>query len=164
MSGRKVPSSRSEPAFQHAPVEEYAAFLQEYTDNAKHRTAFLRSRKYFIRHYPNLRDWFAAPLSERVGRMPGEERVEMRNPVSYRARLSLMFLALRGYAPLDWEWLIAIREVNLGNLLCVSCFTSNFSVLVEEAASLGDESDSAQRRLKWIVQRLFLHVGTTQIE
>ena len=164
MSGRKVLSSRSEPVFQHATVEEYAAFLQEYTVNAKQRTAFLRSRKYFIRHYPNLRDWFAAPLSERVGRIPGQERVGMCNPVSYWARLYLMFLALRGYAPLDWEWLIAIREVNLGKLLGVSCFTSNFSVLVEEAVSLGYTSESAKDRLQWIVHRLFLHLGTTQIE
>jgi hypothetical protein len=28
-----------------------------------------------------------------------------------------MFLSIRGYAQLDWEWLIALRHVRLGTLL-----------------------------------------------
>ncbi len=154
----------SEPSLQHASAEEYARFLQEYAHNAKHRTALLRCRKQFVRRYPDLRGWFSAPLTERVGRLHGEDPYHVFCPVSYQARVYVMFLALRGYAPLDWEWLIAVPEINLEKFLCQPTFAGNIDLLVEEAVQLGYKRGTAQAALRWTVNRLFLHIGTSRAE
>src|SRR5260370_23493396 len=74
-----------------------------------------------------------------------------------------MFLALCGSAPLDWEWLIAIREVNAEKVLCHPCFSSDFSSLVEEGVTLGYASGFARTTLVWAVHRILLHTGTPDI-
>jgi len=87
------------PSFEHASVEDYAAFVRAYAPQPKHRAALLRFRKNFIQQYPHLPDWFAAPLPARVGRLYRETRLNCRCWVSFHARHYLLFLALTGYAP-----------------------------------------------------------------
>jgi site-specific recombinase XerD len=160
----KALGKHSMPTFGHVSAEEYAVFIQEYTDQAGYRMALLRFREYFVQRYPNLLDWFAAPLTERVGVLYGEDRHHACCQISYQARLYLIFLALCGSAPLDWEWLIAVPKVRLEKLLNQPMFQSNFSKLIEEAVNLGYKRDSVQKSLQWTVHRIFLHIGTTLIE
>jgi integrase len=76
----------------------------------------------------------------------------------------LLFLALRGYAPLDWEWIIAVREVNIDRWLCQKEFSSNGHLLIERAGEIGYKRQFAREVLQWGAHRLFLHLGTTRIE
>ena len=66
-----------------------------------------------MQRYPDLSDWFAAPLTERVGRLHGEGPYQATCRVSYQGKALPVFLALHGYIQLDCEWIIAIRNVQL---------------------------------------------------
>lgn len=93
--------------FQHASAEEYAAFLQAYarergyTRPRKEQARLLLCRTKFVQCYPDLSEWFSAPLIERVGRLYHEDYNRPSYPISYRARFYLIFVALRGYASMD---------------------------------------------------------------
>ncbi len=157
-------SEQAQPTFQHASMEEYAAFVHRYADQDFYRRDLLRFSRRFVQRYPDLHEWFAAPLTERIGRLYGEDHHHVFCPASYRARVYLLFLALQGYAPLDWEWLIAVREINLERLLWQKEFSSNFPSLLERAVAIGYKPEFARDVLQWGAHRLFLHLGTTQIE
>jgi site-specific recombinase XerD len=152
------------PSFEHASVEDYAAFVREYAPQPKHRAALLRFRKNFIQQYPHLPDWFAAPLPARVGRLYRETRLNCRCWVSFHARHYLLFLALTGYAPLDWEWLIGVHAFHLEPFLKQPYFSSDFPMLIDEAVNLGYKQEHARIALMWTGHRIFLHLGTTQVE
>jgi integrase len=164
MSRPEPLGNQSPPTFQHASVEEYTTFVREYAQQAKHRATLLRLRKKFVQQYPDLRDWFAAPLPERVGRLYRETRLNCRCWASFHAHQYLFFLALRGDAPLDWEWLIGVQAFHLEPFLQQPCFSSDFSVLIDEAVHLGYKQEHVRKDLLWTVHRLFLHLGTTQVE
>lgn len=164
MRSQKPLGGQSTPLFQHASVEEYAAFVQAYTPRQSCRNHLLRFRKQFVRCYPQLLDWFQAPLPERIGRLYGEKWNTRHNQVSFHARPYLTFLALRGYAPLDWDWLLAVHDLHVDVFLQQEQFTSHLSSLIEEAISLGYAPNMVRSELQWAVHRIFLHVGTTQIE
>jgi len=57
--------------------------------------------------------WFAAPLAERVGRLPGEPHQAPSYPVSFHARPYLLFLALRGYITLDYPWMFRAQQLRI---------------------------------------------------
>src|SRR5689334_1293656 len=86
--------------------EEYLSFIRQmYATPVRYRDRLLLRHKRFVQQYPDLRDWFTAPLTERVGKLYREDRREERgtvdNVVSYEARHYLFFLALRGYIRFD---------------------------------------------------------------
>src|SRR6266446_3793619 len=95
-----------EPAsfYQHVSHEEYTAFVHQYTTNKSQRQHLLSARARFVRYYPELNEWFEAPLAERVGRLHGEDKDHPSYRASYEGRRYLMFLALHGYIHFDWEW------------------------------------------------------------
>ncbi len=106
------------PSWQHASADAYAAFVRARLDGPTSVSYALGLRDRFVRAYPDLRGWFHAPLADRVGRLYGEANHRAHDDVSYRARPYLYFLALRGVAQFDWEWLIAVREVALPHEKC----------------------------------------------
>src|SRR5260370_42064155 len=91
------------PSYQHASAEAYAAFLREYLGASRSIPIYLRMREQFIQAYPDLQTWFAAPLTERIGRLYGESdhAFHMLHRPSYLARAYLYYLvpfALTGTA------------------------------------------------------------------
>jgi hypothetical protein len=60
------------PSYQHASIEAYTAFLREYLGESRSVPFYLRMREQFVQAYPDLQTWFAAPLTERIGRVSGE--------------------------------------------------------------------------------------------
>ncbi len=147
------------PSWRHASVEEYTAFLQKCQIEGRHRKELLHFREQFEQCYPDLRDWFKAPLPERVGRLHGENAFQVKYQVSYQARRYLMFLGVQGYAQFDWEWLIALRQVRLGTLLASMGLDVGLDTLVEEAIGLGYQRHNVTLVLRWVVSRILLHTS-----
>ena len=54
---------------QHASAEAYTRYIRGYTENARQIKHLLGFRARFVRRYPDLRDWFQAPLAERLPTM-----------------------------------------------------------------------------------------------
>jgi site-specific recombinase XerD len=155
------------PSCHHASVEEYTHFVQSSTESLTYRDGLLQHRKRFVACYPDLRDWFAAPLVERfesIGYAYAGKKTPYSSVVFTQVHHYLKFLALRGYAPLDWDWLIALRHIHLDKMLHHPTFASNVSSLAQEAIALGYDRRVVQQMLLWSVHRIFLHKGITQVE
>ncbi len=156
---------RGLPAFfpKHASAEEYGGFLRRHMPNEESQKYTLAKRDQFVRRYPDLREWFRAPLTERVGSLHGESRPNVTNPTSYWARPYLYFLALRGYAQLDWDWLIATHRLEIWPLFAPCGLHMDIGRLLDEAVKLG-YGPHAPIGLKWPVGRIVLHTSVQNIE
>ena len=170
MSQPQYDESRERALVRHAEASEYAAFVQAFTDHRPYgdptrmRARLLRCRTNFMQRYPSLREWFSAPLTERVGRLYREDTNHPCCPISYRARHYLTYLALRGYATFDWEWLIATHHLVLEPFLPVLGYPTTLSSLVETAVNLGYEWKDARMTLQWAVARVLLHLGSPHLQ
>jgi hypothetical protein len=147
----------------HANDAEYADFVKGYISGTKYTIQLLGYRSRFVGQYPDLRDWFNAPLSERVGwKYAGHEHTK--ELTSYRARPYLIFLVLRGYACLDWEWLLAVGRFTYWNMFDRLHLDFGIPQLVQEAIELGYDDLTANHSLRWCILRLFLHTGIQRPE
>jgi integrase len=149
-----------QPSQRHASVEEYTEFVYSYTDQSHHRRALLREYEHFFECYPILCDWFDAPLAERVGSTDGEKKSQ----ASYWARPYLKFLALQGYAQFDWNWLIAVRHLNLNHLLNHFGIDWGLAELVEDAVKLGYTQINSKRIFWWVMSRICMHANIYHID
>ena len=169
MSQSHVHKSQAIPLLRHVPPEEYEEFVQTWTrlypyaDPTRTRAWLLRCHTKFVGAYPDLRDWFAAPLTERVGRLYQEDTNHPSGPGSYRARHYLTYLSLRGYATFDWDWLIATHHLVIEPFLPVLGYPTTLSCLVETAVNLGYEWKDARMTLQWAVSRVLLHLGSPHL-
>jgi hypothetical protein len=59
--------------WEHASADEFAALITAVTSDRDYRTKKLRDRQAFVDRYPDLEEWFAEPLTRRVGRLIGED-------------------------------------------------------------------------------------------
>lgn len=164
MNGGQHQASPSQPHFHHATEEAYRTFVDGHTEGVRYRRKLLKYRARFVSCYPDLLEWFNAPLIERVGRKHGEHDHHVSYPVNYHARPSLKFLALYGYLPLDWDWILAIDHLPLDHLLEYDKGGAGLLQLVEEAVELGYERRSARERLQWVADRIFLHTAQPRID
>jgi len=159
MSTPVVPNSHRAPLCHHASSAEYKEFVYGYTQNRDRRRLLLQSQAQFMQRYPDLRNWFRAPLTERGGRLHGEDIYHASYHESYQARRYLLFLAVRGYARFDWEWLLALGYLSLGTLLDHMHLETGVNELLEEARSLGYIGRSTTDAISWGVSRIFLHTA-----
>jgi hypothetical protein len=82
---------QAEPPRRHASLEEYRAFLHGRNHRAETVGQFSKRHLRFVRQYPELESWFAAPLPERIGRLYGETREQTSYRISNQARPYLSF-------------------------------------------------------------------------
>jgi hypothetical protein len=94
-----------QPRFQHVTSEEYSAFTRQ-RPTIRSGSNLLKAYRRFIRHYPDLDQWFQAPLAERVGSTKTRSGEEY---VSAVARPYLYYLALVGEVSFDWDWIIGVN-------------------------------------------------------
>jgi integrase len=148
---------------QHVSAEEYAKFIRARygAGSAKH---FLHARAEFVDSYPDLSDWLQLPLAERVGRTFRQDKKNLLNQVSYRARSYLFYLVCRDCLRLDWEWLIAVPTLNLQGVLKFSGIELDIAQLVKEAVSYGYEARSASQGLVRVINRIVLHTGKRSVK
>lgn len=168
MTSRESLAVAAQPPMHHASAEEWGTFVGKYATNKEYRWELLRFRRQLVEHYPDLQDWFSAPLIERVGRTYEERQQRVRHnalcKVSYQARPYLVFLALRGYACFDWDWLIAIYQIRLTKIFACAGGDAGITKLVEDACTLGFARPRTVSNFHWIIHRLLLHMGDPCIE
>jgi integrase len=148
----------------HASLEEYRAFVAGYCGNARQIRHLMGCYGRFVRRYPDLADWFNAPLSERVGQLHGETGAACTCLASYKARGYLLFLGVAGYATFDWEWILAMTRIDIWKMLGRLGVDSGISRLVAHAVRLGYDEVGATAALRKVCSRLFLHSGVPNVD
>jgi hypothetical protein len=93
---------------EHAELREWRAFLSRL--GLGHYA--IKKQTHLYRHFrdrwPDLAVWAAEPLEIRLGRVRGQDKgAAHTDPVSYRARAYLKYLALTGRAAYDWDFVLA---------------------------------------------------------
>jgi integrase len=155
--------------FHHASAQEWETFVRHFATSKKYQGALLLYRRQFVWWYPDLQEWFAAPLVERVGRSDEECRQNVGHhdvlyKVSYHARHYLAFLALRGYARFDWDWLIAVRQFRPSSLFTCAAGDMGMTKLLDEAFHLGFAQPHTTSAFHWLVHRILMHSGVPDVE
>ena len=143
----------------HCSEEEYAAFVNALPLNRVYRRRKRLNRRQFVERWPDLNDWFAAPLVERIGGLTATNRHRFPYCISRNARPYLLFLGLRGYAHFDYEWLLGIGQLQITQLTRQLGLDLGLEALAEEAIQLGFSRESALQAMSWAVIRLVLHTG-----
>jgi hypothetical protein len=141
------------PPPQHATAEAYAAFLWT-RPSLRSGAEFLKARRRFVRLYPNLEAWFAAPLAERVGWTTPPAGIGYG---VVRARPYLTFLAYGGYARFDWPWILAINHHVVSSEWLRPEVDRYIQALAAEAVRLGYGRVSSQWHLRRTLKYGYLH-------
>ncbi len=150
---------------QHASEEEYTSFVQSYTNSERYRQDLLDARAKFVRSYPDLRDWFRVPLTERIGSSEERKLHPARQVRESCLCRYLLFLGLRGYVTFDWEWIIALPpRLRMWTMMKSLGLDQDVIRLIGEAIALGFEPSTAEKTMRWAVSRLFLHMPVPQVE
>jgi len=144
-------------------MAEYTDFIAGQAIDDSYRRHKLRAYRSFLTRWPELPEWFAAPLVERIGRLRGDPPRRGSFSLSYRARPYLVFLGLHGYATFDYPWLLAASQVNLGRAAAAAGVDLGINSLVTEAVELGFGRGSASQAMHWSVSRILLHSGLRHV-
>lgn len=155
--------------WQHATAEEFAALITAVTDDRSYLRVKLQHRQAFVDRYSDLEEWFAQPLTHRVGRVLGEDprHSPITDPISYNARQYLSFLGLTGRVAFDWDWLLAIPALNIwvhARALQLPAVSDAYATLPQLGEQLGYRAQTARRAAQWALSRIMLHSGTVAIE
>lgn len=130
---------------------------------------YLGRRRRFVEAFPYLSDWINAPLHQRLGYVAddsGNWRTTTRTKegrLHYLARPYLYFLVLRGCLRFDLEWLVTARHIRLTSYLKPPELEITIQTLAEEATDLGYGSCGAAGAVTWVLPRLYLHTGKSEV-
>ncbi|MGH3151582.1 MAG: hypothetical protein ACRDOB_12765 [Streptosporangiaceae bacterium] len=152
-------SPAGRPRRRHCAEAEYVSFVHGQDINPNYRNQKLRRYRAFMHAWPRMTGWFAAPLVERVGRLPGETHHGPSHPISFHARPYLLFLALRGYVRFDYAWMFGAGQIRIVDAAEAMGIDLGTSELVEEAVSLGYNRGSLNQAMRWTVGRISLNTG-----
>jgi integrase len=148
----------------HCSAAEYDAFLAR-CGVAKHFVQQRRShRKLFVEAWPDLDVWLRAPLAERIGRINGETRTALHNRPSYWARAYLYYLALSGHLRIDYDWLLAIGDVCVHDVVHHMRIDLGVEVLAREVSALGLSRPHVDCAIRWTLGRIALHSGARPVD
>jgi hypothetical protein len=103
--GSQLPTLAAGASCRHAPAEEYREWLDEFVPTHTTRWNRMTTYRQFVDRWPDLRDWFAAPLMVRLGFTGGRKFASGRT-VAHRAQSYLIYLSLVRGVGLDWELLL----------------------------------------------------------
>jgi integrase len=163
LAATAAPPARRQPP-RHCPEAEYVSWVRGQDINPAYRNAKLRRYRHFLAAWPAMTDWFAAPLTERVGRLPGEPNNAPSYPVSFYARPYLLFLALRGYIRLDYPWMFGAQQLRIADTAAWMGIDLGTSALIEEAVALGYNRRSLTQAMNWTAGRIALHTGVLHVD
>jgi site-specific recombinase XerD len=152
------------PGGEHASADEFADLISAVTVDSSYLQRTLTNRQAFVDRYPDLDEWFAQPLTCRVGRLRGEDprRGPVTDPVSYNARHYLSFLGVTGRVAFDWEWLLAVPALNIwvhAKALELPLVIDAQQRLPKIGEQLGYRAQTARRAAQWALSRIMLHTA-----
>jgi len=139
-----------QPRFQHVTSEEYSAFTRQ-RPTIRSGNNLLKAYRRFIYHYPDLDQWFQAPLAERIGQTKPRSGKAY---VSAIARPYLYYLARTGELSFDWQWIIGVRCHVLPDELLPPEVTLFIRELVDEGLRIGYKRRSTTAKLSRIIKAL----------
>lgn len=153
---------------EHAARGEYFAWVKEVFASAP---GSVRSRRYFynrfLRHWPDLEDWFAEPLlvrldlHDRVVHEPGKRKGPSHDAGPYLAYLSLVH-----GMPLDAEFVLSRNFDSLFSPNVAAGLGVDMALLerhIERIAELGYRPVYGRSSLTWTISRLLLWRGDPDI-
>ncbi len=143
----------SRPRFPHVTSDKYSAFTGQ-RPTIRSGNNLLKAYRRFIRHYPDLDQWFQASLAERVGKTKTRSGKAY---VSAFARPYLYYLRLRGEVFFDWDWIIGVNCHVLSDELLPPAVTELIGALVNEAVRLGYRRRSVTYKLSRVAKALYLN-------
>jgi integrase len=142
----------------HAPADAFGTYLERMGVSTYAQRCILAARRRFVKRYPDLEEWFAAPLALRVGRLGRRSNGAILSDLrSYQARPYLLFLAMSGYAELDWEWLLAVGQLTALRQVTRAGLDLGFDAFIEDAVRLGFARETAKNVTRWVAGRIALH-------
>jgi len=94
------------------------------------------------------------------GRIDGQTRRTLSNPPSYRARAYLYYLALRGHLRIDYDWLLAVGDLCIHDVVQHMSIDLGIEILAREGAGLGPRLTTSDSAMRWTLGRLAMHHGT----
>lgn len=156
------------PRREHAPREEYFAWAKEVFASAPKS---VKSRRYFydrfLKHWPDLEDWFAEPLlvrldlHDRVVHEPGK-----RLGPSHEAGPYLVYMSLVHGMPLDAGFVLSRNFDSLFNPKVAAGLGVDMALFerhIERIAELGYRPVTGRSSLTWTISRLLLWRGDPDI-
>jgi integrase len=99
-----MPRLAEQAVYSGHALDAYAVFLRTQPRSQRGQLYFARR---FARHYPDLADWLAAPLDERIGSTANRRGAAW---AVASARPYVYFLVSIGRIELDWAWILAITD------------------------------------------------------
>lgn len=138
---------------QHATSKEYSAFTRQ-RPTIRSGINLLKAYRRFIYHYPDLDQWFQAPLAERIGQTRPRSGKAY---ISACARPYLYYLAMKRELSFDWHWIIGVRCHVLTDELLPPAVVLFIRELVDEGVRIGYKRRSTTAKLSRIMKALYLH-------
>jgi len=157
LSPTRAPGSR-----RHASEEVYAAWVREFVPQPAARGERMSAYRRFVEQWPDLEDWFCAPLAERLG-FTGHRVYANGRTAAHRAAGYLVYLALVGGVGHDFAYVLGRRYARIldpasgaaGYGIDLPLWESHVARLVQ----LGYPPTAARSRLTWGLGRLILTRG-----
>jgi integrase len=156
-------AARRSTWLRHFTDDEYTPLVVP-VDNGRHESSRTRrqARREFVRQWPELGAWMAAPVTDRLMHAPPYATARHRHVVVRGHRLYVSLLAMHGRIALDYPWLFANSFKDLltesGKLLGLG--PEWLTPLDIEAARIGYRQPAAHRTIAGACVRIALHRGT----
>jgi hypothetical protein len=148
----------------HAPRNEYFDWVRDVFAGTP---SSIKSRRYFynrfVRHWPNLEDWFAAPLLVRLDLHDRDQwQTGKRMGPSHEAGTYLTYLSLVHGLPMEADWLLSRNFDSMFHPRVAAGLGLDLALLdswVERMTRLGYRSAYARSTVTWSLARLTLRRG-----
>ncbi len=156
-----IPTAR-----RHATETEYAAWVKAFIPNQAARYERMASYRRFVRAWPDLEDWFRAPLLVRAG-FTGAPLGATGRTGTFSASGYLVYLALVHGVALDYEFLFVRKYARLFSVQAggkgLGVDLDLFEAHTTRLTELGYVPGSARSNFTWAIGRLLLHRGDPEI-
>lgn len=149
-------------AVRHAGEDEYRAWVCEYVPAQAARWERMCAYRRFVEQWPQLSDWFAAPLPVRLG-FEGGRLFASGRTAAHRAAGYIVYLALVRGVGLDADYILGRKYARLlsdaGGRPGLGVDQDLFEAHVARLTQLGYPPAQARSHLTWGLGRLILHRG-----
>jgi site-specific recombinase XerD len=168
--GVALAASSREPCarLEHAERHEWRAFLARLSLSSHAIKKQTHHYQHFRDRWPDLSVWAAQPLALRLGRIRGQNTTASHaDPVSYRARAYLKYLAVTGRARYDWDFVLtadAAGLVEYGAALGLPFNRAWLARQQQQAVGYGWSASTINRALLWTYSRFILHTGDPNVD